>query len=267
MLGSAVSKSLVQLGQRVGVAWMRDLCGNCSMCLKEGGETRCLEQLQSGRKVDGTFAEYTVVPEKYITKLPEGLRDEEIAPILCGGVTAYKSLKLCGATAGQWVAISGAGGGVGSLAIQYATAMGYRVVAVDRGPYKRTYCLGLGAEAYVDFLTESGVPAAVMKATGGQGASAVLAVAASGRAYQQSFEMLAPFGIIVCIGIPPPNELVHFHPLKFIDLGIRVIGSAVGTRGDILEALEFVSRGKVKPTVQKTRLENLNDIAKKLANG
>jgi len=266
-LGSAVTTAHVKLGQRVGVAWMRDICGTCSMCLKEAGETRCLEQIHSGRKVDGTFAEYTVVPVRYILQLQEGLSDEEVAPILCGGVTVYKALKICGAIPGQWLAISGAGGGVGSLGIQYAKSMGYRVVGIDGGIEKESYCKRLGAEVYIDFTRAKNVPAAVLEATEGQGVSAVLAVAGTARAYQQSFEMMAPFGTLVCIGIPPPSERVSFHPLDFIDMGFTVIGSAVGTRGDVLEALKFVKRGHVTPTIQKVGLDKLNSIAQEFHSG
>jgi alcohol dehydrogenase, propanol-preferring len=266
-LGSGIPPGSVAIGQRVGVAWIRDMCGSCAMCLTEGGETRCLKQFHSGRSVDGTFAEYTVVPLRYLMKLPEGLSDQEIAPIMCGGVTIYKAIKICGATPGQWVAITGAGGGVGALGIQYAKSMGYRVVAIDGGEQKRNYCLGLGAEAYVDFLTAESVSKAVLRATEERGVRAVLAVAGSKQAYQESFEMMAPFGVLVCIGIPPPTELIQFHPLQFIDMGFQVIGSAVGTRADILDALEFVRRGEVVPKVQSAKLDELDHIMNGLTSG
>lgn len=266
-LGSSLSESQVRLGQRVGVAWLRDVCGECAMCLHENGETRCYATVQSGRKVDGTFAEYTIVPFRYLMKLPEKLSDEQIAPILCGGLTIYKSLKICGATPGTFIAISGAGGGVGALGIQYAKAMGFHIVAVDAGDQKREYCLKLGAEAYVDVTKVSDAAAAVKEATRGRGASAVLVTAGSAAAYQSSLGMLAPFGTLVCIGIPPPTQTMNFHPLSFIDHGYRIIGSAVGTRGDVLEALEFVDRKQVTPTVQMAKLEDLTEMAKKSASG
>lgn len=266
-LGSGIEPDQIKIGQRVGVAWMRDVCGSCAMCMTEKGETRCLQQIQSGRKVDGTFAEYTVVPQNYLMKLPEGLADEEVAPILCGGVTMYKALKVCGATPGNWIAITGAGGGVGSLGIQFAKSMGYRIVAIDGGEAKKSYCLELGAEAYVDFLSTKNIPEAVLGATKQRGVDAVLAVAGSSRSYQDSFHFLAPFGTLVCIGIPPPTDLVQFHPLQFIDNGFKVIGSAVGTRTDVLEALEFVARGEVKPRVQTATLEDLNKISDEFKKG
>jgi propanol-preferring alcohol dehydrogenase len=266
-LGSGLSESQVKLGQRVGVAWQRDICGACAMCLTDGGETRCLEQLNSGRKIDGTFAEYTVVPYRYLTTLAEGPEDQILAPILCGGVTIYKGLKICGATPGQWVVISGAGGGVGALGIQYSKAMGYRTIAIDAGKAKEQYCLSLGAEVYIDLIATTDVPSIVREKTGGLGAAAVLVTAGSGKAYQDALKMLGPFGTLVCIGIPPPSQLVNFHPLLFIDMGIKIIGSAVGSRLDIQEAIAFVERGLVKPTVQMTTLEQLSDVGEQITQG
>jgi len=259
-LGSTTSN--FKLGQRVGVGWLRDICGECPMCkvANEEGETRCFAQLNSGRKIDGTFAEYTVIPSRYVLELPEGLKDEEIAPILCGGVTVYKALKICGAERGNWVAITGAGGGVGALGIQYAVAMGYKVAAIDGGAEKGGYCTSLGASAYVDFTTAKDIASTVKESTCSIGINAAIAVAGSGAAYRACFGMMAPFGTIVCVGIPPPSDLVSFHPLEIIDLGVRVIGSAVGTRMDVLEALAFVARGEVKPAVKIARLEQLNEI-------
>lgn len=260
-LGAALTTSQVELGQRVGVAWTRDVCNRCAMCMTELGETRCLEQIQSGRKVDGTFTQYTVVPYQYLMPLPELLTDEEIAPILCGGVTIYKALKICGATPGQWITIVGAGGGVGSLGIQYAKSMGFRVIAIDAGEDKRWYCMGLGAEAYMDATNTADIKYDMARITKGSAASASIAVAGSARAYQTSLDSLGPFGTLVCIGIPPPQDLVQIHPLQIIDMGIRIIGSAVGTRGDVLAALEFVKRRAVVPVVRKGSLQSLEEIA------
>jgi propanol-preferring alcohol dehydrogenase len=71
---------------------------------------------------------------------------DAVAPVLCAGITVYKGLKESGARPGQTVAIVGAGGGLGSLAQQYARAMGLRVIAIDGGDEKRVMCEQLGAE-------------------------------------------------------------------------------------------------------------------------
>lgn len=236
------------------------------MCLTDGGETRCKRQKQSGWKVDGTFAEYAVVPARYAILLPEDVADELVAPILCGGVTAYKALKISGVSAGQWVAVSGAGGGVGALAIMYAKAMGYRVVAVDIGELKRHHCIEAGADHFVDAAVEEDLTAAVQKLTDG-GVNAVLVTAPSVAAYQSSISILANFGTLVCLGIPPPSGTMTIHPLELIDRGIRITGSVTGTRGDILDALEFVRRGAVKPIVKTAGLDDVTRILGEFASG
>ncbi|KAK5045562.1 hypothetical protein LTR84_009180 [Exophiala bonariae] len=263
-IGSEVPPSLAGIGARVGIAWVRDICENCAFCRMPGGqgEGHCLEMLCSGLKRDGTFAEYAIVPSRFIVRIPEGVPDHLVAPILCGGVTAYKALKVSGVSSGQWVVISGAGGGLGSLGIQYAKAMGCRVIAVDVGESKREYCLQTGAEAFFDGLEFD--KSAILELTGGGGA-AVIVTASSISAYQAALDLVAPNGSYVCVGIPPPGKQVGFDPITLISKNIKLIGSAVGTRQDIWDAIEFVARGEVKPKVEMARLEDLSQISKNFA--
>ncbi|KAJ5246591.1 chaperonin 10-like protein [Penicillium chermesinum] len=263
----------VQLGQRVGVAWTRDICGVCRFCvdLAHEGETRCAEALHSGKEAyPGTFAEYTVVPLRYLARIPaafDGVPDEEIAPILCGGVTAYKAIKGCQVTPGQWVVVSGGGGGVGALAVSFARAMGYRVIAVDAGAAKEGFCRSQGAEHYVDVTSGEDPGKKVREFTDGQGAKAVIVTATAAAAYQQAFDMLGPFGTLMCVSILPEEARATFHPLWMIDNGWTVKGSSVGTRSDILEALEFVKRRVVIPKVQWAQLEEIEELMEKLSRG
>ncbi|KAF5245909.1 hypothetical protein FAUST_1496 [Fusarium austroamericanum] len=261
-IGSGVDPSTIKVGDRVGIAWVRDACGQCSCCREPGGEVRCLEQQNSGRKWDGTFAEHCLVPSRYVLTLPDdpNLPDELVAPILCGGVTAYKALKACEATPGDWVAIVGAGGGVGGLGIQYAKAMGYRVAAVDVGPTE-DFCMKMGADAYFDGSSPD-TPAKLKKLTPDDaGAKAVIVTAGSGKAYQNAIDLVAVFGTLVCVGIPSPDQAMSLHPLTLIDRGIKLLGTMVGTRTETLEALEFVRRGVVKPIVQTVGFDQIEDLA------
>ncbi|OQU99917.1 Alcohol dehydrogenase GroES-like domain-containing protein [Cladophialophora immunda] len=259
-LGSAVDPSFINVGARVGLGWVRDVCEVCFCCQSPGGEARCLAKLCSGLRKDGTFAEYAVVPSRYVIRIPEDVPDDLVAPILCGGVTAYKAIKVSEAVPGRWMVISGAGGGVGALGVQFAKAMGYRVIAIDVGDAKKEYCLKLGAEVYYDAKE---LDTATVMALTGDGAAAVLVMANSDKAYQAALDLVAPYGTFVCVGIPPGDQLVSFHPTLGISKGVRIIGSAVGTRKDIWEAIEFVQRGAVKPAVEMATLDDLSDIAKK----
>lgn len=263
-VGSNVSQD-VRLGQRVAVAWIRDSCGTCNICLRGEGETRCIKRVFSGMAVPGTLAEMAVVPERYICPLPDDLEPEIMAPIVCGGVTAYKAVKTCEAISGSWILISGGAGGVGGLAVQFASAMGYRVIAVDGGEERGKQSLSFGAEKYIDFEKDKDLKEAVLRETGGKLCAAAIVCVGVPAAYESALTCLDHFGILVCVGIPPHGTKVSFHPITLIDLGIKIKASLVGGRGDILEALEFVRRGVVKPKVQKIGLGDLNDYVRKVS--
>lgn len=276
---AATAAAAARLGERVGVAWTRDACGSCGFCADAArdGETRCAAKPHSGASVDGTFAQYTLVPARYLLRIPEDrfgdIPDEIVAPMLCGGVTAYNAIKSCdGLVPGGWVAVCGGGGGVGAFAVAFGRAMGYRVIATDAGADKGQHAIEEGAEHYVDITAPEvrdggGVGEVVKKLTGGLGVSAAIVCTGVPAAYQSAFDMLAPFGTLMCVGIPPPAGVFSVHPLMFIANGWKVMGTSVGTRKDTLEALEFVKRGLVKPKVQWADLERLPELMDNVKKG
>jgi propanol-preferring alcohol dehydrogenase len=161
--------------------------------------------------VDGTFQQYCVANAAHVARLAKDIPLDEIAPILCAGITVYKGLKESGAKPGQTVAIVGAGGeildilryefvanqtegGLGSLAQQYAKAMGLQVVAIDTGADKRDMSLNdLGASAFVDFKESKDVVADVRAAANnGEGPHAVVLVAVSEKPFHQISLLVRP---------------------------------------------------------------------------
>lgn len=147
----------------------------------------------SGYTVDGTFQQYCIAKAAHVARIPKDVPLDAISPILCAGITVYKGLKESGARPGQTVAIVGAGGGLGSLAQQYAKAMGLRVIAVDAGDEKKKMCEEMGASAFVDFSKSSDVVKDVQAATeDGLGPHAVLLVAVNEKPFQQASEVCPP---------------------------------------------------------------------------
>lgn len=138
----------VEIGDHAGLKWLNGSCLACEFC-KTADEPLCPGATMSGYTVDGTFQQYAVGKAAHVTLLPKDVPFDAVAPVLCAGVTAYKGLKESSARPGQTVAIVGAGGGLGSLALQYAKAMGLRVVAIDGGEEKHAMCHELGAEVCV----------------------------------------------------------------------------------------------------------------------
>jgi alcohol dehydrogenase, propanol-preferring len=247
-------------GDRVGVPWLHSACGVCDHCLT-GWETLCEEQRNTGYSVNGGFAEYVVAPAAYVGHLPDSLDFVAVAPILCAGVTTYKGLKETGAKPGEWVVISGIGG-LGHVAVQYATAMGMHVAAVDVEDGKLALAKRLGAEMTVNAAT-SDAASEVQRAIGG--AHAVLITAVSVRAFQQGIGMLRRGGTCVLNGLPPGDFPTPIFDVVLKRLTIR--GSIVGTRKDLQEALQFAAEGKVRATTETQPLEAINDVFARLRKG
>ena len=146
--GELVTDDDCKIGEAVGVKWLNDSCLSCTFC-QQSDEPLCLKPKLSGYLVDGTFQQYCIASAKHVAHIPEGVPLDEIAPILCAGITVYKGLKESGARPGQTVAIVGAGGGLGSLAQQYAKAMGLQVIAIDSGEEKKAMSEKMGAKVRI----------------------------------------------------------------------------------------------------------------------
>ncbi|MGO2533981.1 MULTISPECIES: alcohol dehydrogenase AdhP [Micrococcaceae] len=250
-IGEGVTE--VKVGDMVGNAWLANACGNCEFC-RTGWETLCESQTNGGYSVDGSFGEYMLVEAKFATHIPEGSDPHEIAPVLCAGVTVYKGLKRSEVKPGQWVVISGIGG-LGHIAVQYAVAMGMRVAAVDVAEEKLALARSHGAEVTVNAFAADPVEA-IQEATGG--AHGVLVTAVHPDAFGQAIGMTRRGGTIVFNGLPPGD-----FPAPIFDIvlkGLTIRGSIVGTRQDMIEALEFYAAGKIKPTFQTRPLEDVNAV-------
>ena len=248
-------------GDSVGIAWLHDACGSCEYCIT-GWETLCEQQNDSGYSVNGSFAEYAIGHADYVGRLPDDADYVQIAPILCAGVTTYKGLKETDAKPGEWVAISGIGG-LGHVAVQYAKAMGFKVVALDVAADKLALARELGADVAINARDEDAVEQ-VMTATGG-GAHGMLVTAVSPPAFSQALHMVRRKGTVAMVGLPPGE-----FPTPIFDVVLKRItlrGSIVGSRKDLSEALAFAAEGKVKTHVHEKRLEDINTIFEDLEHG
>jgi propanol-preferring alcohol dehydrogenase len=243
----------VKEGDRVGVPWLHTACGRCRHCLS-GWETLCDAQQNTGYSVNGGFAQYVLADPDYVGRLPDKLGFEMAAPILCAGVTVYKGLKETDTKPGDTVVISGIGG-LGHVAVQYAKAMGLKVIAVDIAEEKLALAREMGADAAVNALSTD--PVLEVKALCG-GADGVLVTAVSRKAFGQALGMLGKRGTMSLVGLPPGTfELDIFDTV----LSCKTIrGSIVGTRMDLAECLQFADDGKVKVHYSVEPLESINDI-------
>ncbi|OJA11847.1 hypothetical protein AZE42_04070 [Rhizopogon vesiculosus] len=205
-IGKNTADCPVKIGDRVGIKWLAYSCLNCEQC-RNGREQNCPKAKISGFTVDGTFAQYTVSFVHHVTPIPTNLESNAAASILCAGLTVYRALKYSHAKIGDWVALPGAGGGLGHLAIQYAVAMGLRVVAIDTGSDKKKLCMELGAKKWIDFTEVKDIVQAVREACGGEGAHCAIVTSASESGYTQAVDYLRPGGTLMAVGLPGKAKL------------------------------------------------------------
>ena len=131
------------VGDRVGVAWLGATDGSCRFC-RRGAENLCLAPTFTGWDRDGGYADFCLANEAYAYPLPDGIGDEQAAPLLCAGIIGYRALVSAAVPAGGSLGIYGFGGSA-HLTAQLAVAQGLRVHVLSRGEGNRRLALELGA--------------------------------------------------------------------------------------------------------------------------
>ncbi|RMY75061.1 hypothetical protein D0863_02818 [Hortaea werneckii] len=250
----------IEIGEHAGVKWINGTCLACDFC-QQADEPLCAKALLSGYTVDGSFQQYCIAKAAHVARLHKDIPLDAVAPVLCAGITVYKGLKESGAKPGQTVAIVGAGGGLGSLAQQYAKAMGLRTIAIDSGDEKKKMCMEqLGSYAFVDFAKSNNVVKEVQEATeDGLGPHAVILVAVNEKPFQQAAEYVRPRGSVVCIGLPA-GAYLKAPVFESVIKMVTIKGSYVGNRKDTAEALDFYRRGVIKAPFKVVGLSELQKV-------
>ncbi|KAL8945864.1 MAG: hypothetical protein Q9222_007656 [Ikaeria aurantiellina] len=252
----------IEVGEHAGIKWLNGSCLSCSFC-QQSDEPLCPKALLSGYTVDGTFQQYAIGKAAHVARIPKEVPLDAVAPVLCAGITVYKGLKESGVRPGETVAIVGAGGGLGSLACQFAKAMGLKIIAIDGGDEKEKMCKELGAQTFVDFAKSGNLVKDVQAATeDGTGPHAVLLVAVNEKPFQQAAEYVRPRGTVVAVGLPAGAFLKA--PVFETVISMKTIkGSYVGNRKDTTEALDFFKRGLIKApfkTIGMSELQKVYDM-------
>ncbi len=133
----------LQIGQRVGAAWLAWTCGECEFC-RRGQENLCPRARFTGFHIDGGFGEYLLAEADFLLPLPAEISDLQAAPLLCAGVIGYRSLRLSELKPGERIGLYGFGASA-HLAIQVARHWGCEVYVVTRSPAHRRQAEELGA--------------------------------------------------------------------------------------------------------------------------
>ncbi|OBJ56147.1 alcohol dehydrogenase [Mycobacterium sp. 1423905.2] len=248
-LGEGVDNFAV--GDRVAVGWFGGNCNRCDPCRK-GTFIYCANIKVPSWQYPGGYAESVTVPSNALARIPPELSDAEAAPMGCAGVTTYNALRHTKALPGDRVAILGVGG-LGHLGIQFARAMGFETIAINRGTEKADDARQLGAHHYID--STAGDVAEALRTLGG--ATVVLGTAGNSKAMAETVGGLLPQGELVAIGVTP--EPLPISPVQLITPGLSVTGHPSGTAKDVEETMHFAVLSGVRTWIEERPLSEAAD--------
>lgn len=246
-------------GMRVGVGWHGGHCGHCSSC-RRGDFITCVQGQIPGISYDGGYAEYMIAPFEALASIPDDLKSEDAAPLLCAGITTFNALRHSGARSGDLVAIQGIGG-LGHLGVQFAVKMGFKTVAIARGADKEPLAKKLGAQVYIDSTTKNAAEALTKLG----GAKVILATVTDAKSMSSVVAGLGIDGKLLVVGASA--EPIEVSPLMLIGARRSIAGWPSGTATDSEDTLKFSVMSDVRPMVEIFPLAKAKEAYQRMMSG
>ena len=237
-------------------------CGLCVPC-RRGNDMHCERHDFTGLSVDGGFAEYVLVDERSLVKLPPGVEPVAIAPHADAGLTAYHAVRrlkhLLGP--GTTAVVTGVGG-VGHIALQLVRELASSsVIAVDTDERRRRLAGELGADHVVDRVDAAD---AVRDLTGGRGADVVFDFVGTDATHAGSLAMLARGGTYSVIGY---GGEISCQSASLVVAEQAIVGNLVGSWIDLWELVQLHAAGRVRLVSETHPLESVNEVLERLRDG
>jgi uncharacterized zinc-type alcohol dehydrogenase-like protein len=225
------------VGDRVGVGCLVDSCRACENC-KAGLEQYCTGGAvgtynaldKNGEPTYGGYAEKIVVDENFVVRIPEGLKLDEAAPLLCAGITTYSPLKHWNAGPGKKVAVVGMGG-LGHMGVKIAHALGAEVTVLSQSLRKKEDGLKLGADHY--YATSEPKTFEELRGT----FDLILSTVSAPLNLDTFLSLLKTDGAFVNVGAP--EEPVRLNLFSVIGGRKTLAGSGIGGIRETQEMLDF----------------------------
>ncbi|KAM0245156.1 hypothetical protein ACHAQJ_010637 [Trichoderma viride] len=255
-LGAEVKELTV--GQRVGGPWHGGHDGVCREC-QRGEFQYCKNEAINGVSRDGGYAEYVLLQAEAVVRIPKEMDPAQAAPLLCAGVTVFNGIRKQKVEQGRLVAIQGLGG-LGHLAIQFASKMGYEVAVLSHGDDKATFAKKLGAHHYIN--TSNDDSAAELAKLGG--ASIIVQTAPNPKVVGALADGLAPNGKILSLA---PVGSIDVNTVTLIMKGASVQGWASGHALDSEETIQFALTHGVKCMIEKYQFKDVQKAVESLEAG
>ncbi|KAK0727718.1 chaperonin 10-like protein, partial [Lasiosphaeria miniovina] len=238
-------------GTRVMCGLALGPCGACAECTTgpESERQYCAAHVAAGITVDGFFSAYVRADARTSTRVPDGVSLLTAAPLACAGNTVWRAVAVAGLKPGQWLAVVGAGGGLGHIGIAFAKALGLRVVGIDARDEGIALARAGGADVVVDARAgREAVVAEVQRVTGQQlGADATLALADADSAAALACAVTKKHGTVVQVA-QPIEVKIPFQELIMRDIRIR--GTMLASPGESDDMMRFVAEHGITVTTR-----------------
>jgi len=231
------------LGDRAGVGWIGGSCGRCGFC-RSGRENLCHSAVFTGWHRDGGYAEKATVDAGFAFRLPEGVSDVDVAPLLCGGVIGYRALKVSGIQPGGRLGLYGFGASA-LLSLQVALHWGCSVYVATRSEAERTRATEMGAVWTGGYNEVPPVPLDAAVTFAPVGSVVVQALKAVDR------------GGAVAINAIHLDEMPAFD-YRYLWLERQIRSVANFTKNDAREFLRLAAEIPIRTVVQQYGLEDAN---------
>jgi uncharacterized zinc-type alcohol dehydrogenase-like protein len=245
------------VGERVGIGWQADSCGVCEWCL-QGDEQLCAKAQPTCIGRNGGYADSVRVNARFAIPVPAALQSENVAPLLCAGVTVYAPMKNLGVRPSSRVGVIGIGG-LGHLGLQFAKTLGAEVTAFSTSKDKEAEAIEFGADHFVN-TRDTG---AFKKIAGSF--DLLLSTVNADQDWQAYVNSLRPKGTLCIVGVPPSPIAVQAFSL--ISQQRSLSGSTIGSPRDLRQMLDFAARHGVKALTERFPMAKANDAIARVKKG
>lgn len=232
--------------------------GVCKAC-NRGLFQMCDNGTVNGVYRDGGYAEYCTLRSEATVSVPADVDPAAYCPLLCAGVTVFNAMRQQHVLPGEVVAVQGLGG-LGHLAIQYASKMGYRVVALSTSGAKEKFARDLGAHDYIDGSKQDHAEA--LQKLGG----AALIVSTS-PVPESIGKLVGGLGIMGKLLILAPCGDVSVNTIPMVQKGLSVCSWPSGHAMDSEEAISFAQLHNVNCMIEKFPLSKANEAFEHMMTG
>lgn len=231
-----------KIGDHVGWGYFHNACGECRQCLS-GRDNLCdqVEKYGTSNLDQGSFATYGVWKAAFVFKIPDSIKLEDAAPLMCGGATVFHVFKSNNVKPSDRVGIIGVGG-LGHLAIQFAAKMGCEVVVFSGTESKKNEALKLGATQFVATAGKDSLDI-------GKPIDHLLVTTSFLPDWKIFVPILAAQSTVYPVTVSALDLQIPSSAL--IDKELRIVGSLVAPRQIYREMIEFSSLHNIRPIIER----------------